>query len=136
MRAASQLLSSLSDYPATRRAWRKDVFDLLLDPAFFAMDVETLRHWKNIIDNLMCHDKDAFREFLSNSVETTVSIRRNCFICLVNNTDRVSVSPSGLFSSRELEMETRTMLLKRLAFTLFCTDGDQYQRLLPDIQGS
>ena len=71
MRAASQLLSSLSDYPATRRAWRKDVFDLLLDPAFFAMDVETLRHWKNIIDNLMCHDKDAFREFLSNSVETS-----------------------------------------------------------------
>lgn len=67
LRAASQLLSSLSDYPATRRAWRKDVFDLLLDPAFFTIDVETLRHWKNIIDNLMCHDKDAFREFLSNS---------------------------------------------------------------------
>ena len=28
------------------------------------------------------------------------------------------------------------MLLKRLAFTLFCTDGDQYQRLLPEIQGT
>lgn len=65
MRAASLLLSSLSDYPATRRAWRKDAFDLLLDPTFFMMDIETLRHWKNIIDNLMCHDKDAFREFLS-----------------------------------------------------------------------
>uniref|UniRef100_A0A0P5JMF4 Dopey-1 n=1 Tax=Daphnia magna TaxID=35525 RepID=A0A0P5JMF4_9CRUS len=112
MRAASLLLSSLSDYPATRRAWRKDAFDLLLDPTFFMMDIETLRHWKNIIDNLMCHDKDAFREFLN----------------------RVSVSPSGLFSSRELEMETRTLFLKRLAFTLFCTDGDQYQRFLPDIQ--
>lgn len=67
MRAASQLLSALSDYPATRRAWRKDVFDLLLDPSFFAVDPETLRHWKNIVDNLMCHDKDAFREFLSTS---------------------------------------------------------------------
>ena len=65
MRAASLLLSSLSYYPATRRAWRKDAFDLLLDPTFFMMDIETLRHWKNIIDNLMCHDKDAFREFLS-----------------------------------------------------------------------
>ena len=49
--------------------------------------------------------------------------------------DRVSVSPSGIFSSRELEMEMRTLLLKRMAFTLFCTDGDQYQRFLPDIQG-
>jgi len=64
MRAASQLLSSLSDFPATRRAWRRDAFDLLLDPSFFAVDAETLRHWRNVIDNLMCHDKDAFREFL------------------------------------------------------------------------
>ena len=114
MRAASQLLSSLSDFPATRRAWRRDAFELLLDPTFFSVDVDTLRHWRNIIDNLMCHDKDAFREFLG----------------------RVSVSPSGLFSSRELEMEMRTTLLKRLAFTLFCTDGDQYQRFLPEIQGN
>ena len=40
----------------------------------------------------------------------------------------------GLFSSKEQEIELRAMLLKRLAFALFCTDGDQYQRFLPDIQ--
>ena len=67
MRAASQLLSSLSSFPATRRAWRRDAFELLLDPAFFSIDVQTLRHWREIIDNLMCHDKDAFRELLSES---------------------------------------------------------------------
>lgn len=49
--------------------------------------------------------------------------------------DRVSASPSGLFSSRDQEVENRTMLLKRLAFVLFATEGDQYQRYLPDIQG-
>lgn len=65
MKAASQLLSSLSFFPATRRAWRRDAFELLLDPAFFAVDIDTLRYWRNIVDNLMCHDKDAFREFLS-----------------------------------------------------------------------
>ena len=51
---------------------------------------------------------------------------------------RVSVNPSGslgLFSSKEQEIELRAMLLKRLAFTLFCTEGDQYQKYLPDIQG-
>lgn len=65
MRAAAEMVSSLSNYPATRRAWRKDTFELLFDHQFFAIDVETLRHWRNIIDNLMSHDKDAFREFLS-----------------------------------------------------------------------
>lgn len=69
-------------------------------------------------------------EFLNENQET------NFNLFLIVMADRVSVSPSGIFSSRELEMETRTLLLKRLAFTLFCTDGDQYQRFLPDIQGS
>ena len=45
------------------------------------------------------------------------------------------MSPSGLFSNREQEIDMRAMLLKRLAFALFCTDGDQYQRYIPDIQG-
>jgi hypothetical protein len=83
MRAASLLLSSLSDFPATRRAWRRDAFELLLDPTFFAVDVETLRHWRNIIDNLMCHDKDAFREFLGNSPPLNFTIMFKVFIFLV-----------------------------------------------------
>ena len=114
MRAAAKLLASLSHFPATRRAWRRDALDLLLlDAQFFAVDAETLRSWRHVVDNLMSHDKDALREFLA----------------------RVSASsPSGLFSSRELEMDTRTGLLKRLAFALYCTDGDQFQRHLPDIQ--
>ncbi len=209
MRAASQLLSSLSSFPATRRAWRRDAFELLLDPAFFSVDVQTLRHWRDIIDNLMSHDKDAFRELLSSClfrflkfpvaseiISSDISrftqfvleidsfrplifvVERgkdvfelktfrvnpflpssmsasNLFILLgkywslpiVNRltefrsalgADRVSVNPSGslgLFSSKEQEIELRAMLLKRLAFTLFCTEGDQYQRYLPDIQG-
>lgn len=37
-RAGAQLLSSLSGYAYTKRAWKKDVLDLFLDPAFFQMD--------------------------------------------------------------------------------------------------
>lgn len=34
----AQLLSSLSGYAYTKRAWKKEVLDLFLDPAFFQMD--------------------------------------------------------------------------------------------------
>lgn len=37
-RAGTQLLSSLSGYAYTKRAWKKEVLELFLDPAFFQMD--------------------------------------------------------------------------------------------------
>lgn len=36
--AGAQLLSSLSGYAYTKRAWRKEVFELFMDPLFFTMD--------------------------------------------------------------------------------------------------
>uniref|UniRef100_A0A8D0DCY6 DOP1 leucine zipper like protein B n=1 Tax=Sander lucioperca TaxID=283035 RepID=A0A8D0DCY6_SANLU len=36
--ASSQLLSSLSGYAYTKRAWRKEVFEFFMDPLFFTMD--------------------------------------------------------------------------------------------------
>lgn len=49
-----------------------------------------------------------------------------------------SISQSGslsLFSSKEQELEQRALLLKRLAFVIFCSDVDQYQKQMPEIQG-
>uniref|UniRef100_A0A8C3G3C1 DOP1 leucine zipper like protein B n=1 Tax=Cyclopterus lumpus TaxID=8103 RepID=A0A8C3G3C1_CYCLU len=40
--AGSQLLSSLSGYAYTKRAWRKEVFELFMDPLFFTMDVSCI----------------------------------------------------------------------------------------------
>ena len=51
---------------------------------------------------------------------------------------RVSITQSGslnLFSSKEQELEQRAQMLKRLAFTIFCSEQDQYQKSMPDIQG-
>lgn len=42
-RAGSQLLSSLSGYAYTKRAWKKEVLELFLDPAFFQMDTSCLQ---------------------------------------------------------------------------------------------
>ncbi len=41
----------------------------------------------------------------------------------------------SIFSSREAEAEQRTLLLKRIAFLLFCSDSDQYQQFMPSLQG-
>lgn len=51
---------------------------------------------------------------------------------------RVAVAQSSslnLFANREAELEQRAMLLKRLAFAIFSSEIDQYQKYLPDIQG-
>lgn len=63
--ACSKLLASLSSYQYTRKAWKKDVFDLLLDNAFFQMDYSCLKYWKIVVDNLMTHDNTTFRDLMS-----------------------------------------------------------------------
>ncbi|KAJ8674892.1 hypothetical protein QAD02_010678 [Eretmocerus hayati] len=113
--ACSQLLSSLSGYPYTRKAWRKDVLDLLLDPAFFQMTAACLPFWRTIIDNLMTHDNTTFRDLL-----TKVSVAQSSSI--------------SIFSSKEQEYEQRAQLLKRLAFVILCSEMDQYHKYMPEIQ--
>ncbi|KAG8189706.1 hypothetical protein JTE90_022518 [Oedothorax gibbosus] len=114
-RACCQLLANISGYQHTRKAWRKEAFELLLDSSFFQMSSSCIGYWRSIIDHLMTHDKTTFRDFMS----------------------RVSVTQSGslnLFSSKEQEYEQRAQLLKRLAFVIFCSEIDQYQKYMPDIQ--
>ncbi|XP_033095946.1 protein dopey-1-like isoform X2 [Anneissia japonica] len=114
-RACTNLVASLSGYQYTRRAWKKDAFELLLDPAFFQMDAVCANGWRSIVDNLMTHDKTTFRDLMGR-------------VAAIQNTSL------NLFTSREQEMDQRAQLLKRLCFTLFCSETDQYVRLLPDIQ--
>ena len=64
-RAGSKLLAALSEYQYTRRAWKKDGMELLLDVAFFQTDLASLAHWRVTVDNLMTHDKTTFKELMS-----------------------------------------------------------------------
>jgi len=114
LRAGSGLLASLSEYPFTRRAWRKEGMELLLDPSFFIVDHETLKSWKTTTDSLMTHERTAFKE-------------------LITRIANLGQSNMSIFSSKELEQEQRALLLKRLAWVIFCSDVDQYQRQMPDI---
>uniref|UniRef100_A0A8C5SQ13 DOP1 leucine zipper like protein A n=1 Tax=Laticauda laticaudata TaxID=8630 RepID=A0A8C5SQ13_LATLA len=116
-RACVQLLSSLSGYQYTRRAWKKEAFDLFMDASFFQMDASCVNHWRAIMDNLMTHDKTTFRDLM-----TRVAVAQS--------------SSLNLFANRDVELEQRAMLLKRLAFAIFSSEVDQYQKYLPDIQGS
>lgn len=114
-RACIQLLSSLSGYQYTRRAWKKEAFDLFMDHTFFQMDSTCVSHWRAIIDHLMTHDKTTFRDLM-----TRVAVAQS--------------SSLSLFTNRDAELEQRAMLLKRLAFTIYSSEVDQYQKYLPDIQ--
>lgn len=53
-------------------------------------------------------------------------------------TARLSVAPTGslnIFTSKEQEYEQKALLLKKLAFVIFCSEKDQYQKYMPEIQG-
>lgn len=105
-RAGAQLLSSLSGYAYTKRAWKKEVLELFLDPAFFQMDTSCV-HWKSIIDHLLTHEKTMFKDLMN-----------------------MQSSSLKLFSS----FEQKAMLLKRQAFAVFSGELDQYHLYLPLIQ--
>ncbi|KAK2508368.1 hypothetical protein MC885_011605 [Smutsia gigantea] len=105
-RAGTQLLSSLSGYAYTKRAWKKEVLELFLDPAFFQMDT-CCAHWKPIIDHLLTHEKTMFKDLMN-----------------------MQSSSLKLFSS----FEQKAMLLKRQAFAVFSGELDQYHLYLPLIQ--
>ncbi|XP_025727375.1 protein DOP1B isoform X2 [Callorhinus ursinus] len=105
-RAGAQLLSSLSGYAYTKRAWKKEVLELFLDPAFFQMDT-CCAHWKSIIDHLLTHEKTMFKDLMN-----------------------MQSSSLKLFSS----FEQKAMLLKRQAFAVFSGELDQYHLYLPLIQ--
>jgi hypothetical protein len=68
-KACSKLLASLSEYQYTRKAWKKEAIELLLDPAFFQMDTPSLQQWKATIDNLMTHDKTTFKELMGKCLD-------------------------------------------------------------------
>ncbi|KAM6986914.1 LOW QUALITY PROTEIN: protein DOP1B [Aplochiton taeniatus] len=105
--AGAQLLSSLSGYAYTKRAWRKEAFELYMDPLFFTMDASCSPHWRSIIDHLLTHEKTMFKDLMS-----------------------MQSSSLKLFGSAE----QKPMLLKRQAFAMFSGEIDQYHLYLPLIQ--
>ncbi|XP_053663018.1 protein dopey-1 homolog [Anopheles marshallii] len=113
--ACSNLLASLSTYQYIRKAWRKDALDLLLDTAFFQMDSRCLPYWKTILDSLMTCDNTTFRD-------------------LMNRLPLAQTGTLNIFTSKEQEYEQRALLLKRLAFIIFCSEVDQYHKYMPEIQ--
>ncbi|XP_065057535.1 protein dopey-1-like isoform X2 [Rhopilema esculentum] len=114
-RGSSALLASITDFQYTLRSWKKDVYELFLDPGFFKMDLLSLQYWRSIIDRLMTYDVATFRDLMA----------------------RINLTQSGtinIFANREQEIELRAGLLKRLTFVLFCGEIDQYHNYMPDIQ--
>uniref|UniRef100_A0AAQ5XU76 Dopey N-terminal domain-containing protein n=1 Tax=Amphiprion ocellaris TaxID=80972 RepID=A0AAQ5XU76_AMPOC len=105
--AGAQLLSSLSGYAYTKRAWRKEVFELFMDPLFFTMDASCAHSWKSIVDHLLTHEKTMFKDLMS-----------------------MQSGSLKLFAN----VDQKPMLLKRQAFAMFSGELDQYHLYLPLIQ--
>ena len=87
---------------------------MFFDNQYFHVDSITLEYSKTIIDNLISNDRTMFKDVLT----------------------RVTYQQSGgLFTSKEQESEQKAQLLKRLAFVIYSSEKDQYQKNMPEIQG-
>ena len=84
-RACCSLLASLSGYQYTRRAWKKDVMELLLDLNFFQMDITCIGSWRTIIDNLMTQDNTSFKELMT----MVAGLSKSASISLFANREQV-----------------------------------------------
>ncbi|VDK66335.1 unnamed protein product [Onchocerca ochengi] len=139
--ASSHLLASMSTFNYMRSVWRKATLDLLLDPTFFKMDMQSLKHWLVITDHLMTYDKTSFKELLGFRIFTMKSVCipvSDAVANLLKDIGRISTAQnsalSSLITSKEAEHEMRAQALKRLAFIILSSEIGQYQAQLPDIQ--
>ncbi|KAK3711621.1 hypothetical protein QZH41_003795 [Actinostola sp. cb2023] len=115
-RACCAVVASLSGYQYMRRAWKRDVMEHVMDNSFFQMDISCIGSWRTIMDNLMTQDSTSFKDLMTRVAAFSQSASIN------------------IFANREQEMEQRAHLLKKLAFVIFCSEADQYQYCLPEIQ--
>ena len=111
-KASAALLSSITDYQYCRKAWAKELFDALMDPDFFVVDPTSLYQWKVITEHLIAHDNLLFQDLLV----------------------RVTTATGGLFSSNEVFYTQKARLLRRLSFTMYCCEYDQYAKYITKIQ--
>lgn len=108
---ALSTLVALAEYTDIAKSWRKLLWDSFLDPGFFNLDVHTLRLWGVLVDSLLMRPHEG-PQALHELIHTKVS---------------------GMFSSKEAEIQNRARLLKRLAFALFSGPYDSYSQHAPFI---
>ncbi|CAG7833844.1 unnamed protein product [Allacma fusca] len=109
------LLTNLTKYTHLRKAWKKEIFEYLIESSFFRMNLGDFRHWMIILDNIFSQDKNSFTELIARAtVPTSNSL--------------------NIFTSKETEYENRASLLKRLAVVIYASDMDEYIKFITSIQ--
>jgi hypothetical protein len=107
------VLQATSTLSVASRAWRGVAHEAFLDPRFFSISPETSREWEPVIFNLTGTDKQTFVDLVG----------------------RISATPAGgLFTSRDLEISTRVMNLRRMAYAVFVAPKNHFLTHLPAIQ--
>ncbi|KAI8359989.1 Dopey, N-terminal-domain-containing protein [Blakeslea trispora] len=106
-------LCEMACMPFTYKTWRKEVWEVFIDPRFFYMNSVSAKKWMTIIHTAFSIEKERMTELMA----------------------RITTTPStAFFSNRDLETLNRSLNLRRLSFVLFSGTMDQYVPQLPMIQ--
>ncbi|KAJ3153044.1 hypothetical protein HDU86_005342 [Geranomyces michiganensis] len=107
------LLCSMARVPNSQKAWRREAWDVFLDPRFFEMNLAAARGWRTVVHIMMSSDKEKVVELIS----------------------RISAVPSTtIFMSKDQETAIRAHSVRRLSYAIFSGPVDQYVPKLPSIQ--
>ncbi len=107
------VLQAISEISSASRAWKGVVYEAFIDNRFFSMPHEAAQAWNPIIFSLTGSEKQTFIELIN----------------------RISATPAGgLFTSRDMEVASRTMNLRRMAYAVFAAPKNHFLSHLPAIQ--
>ena len=106
------LLATFVEYPFAVKSYKKEVWDIFLDPKFFETEGVVAGKWKSLVHAVMCQEKPSFNDLLA----------------------KFTTSQMNVFSSKEAEGLLRARLLQRISFAVFAAPQDHYLPHLTAIQ--
>lgn len=123
IRAVVKLMSTLQRRRVLRLAnVKKELWSLFMEPKFFHVDMETLRHWRLVINEISKErDRPLVHELLSRLGPPVGSFT-------------ATPITGTIFLNRNNEAQNRGRLLKRMAFVLFSGEIDEYAAFIPHFQ--
>ena len=108
-----EMLTSMSRIPGTIKTWRALVVDTFLDTKFFSLPPSVGKQWTQMLAALYAADRER----------------------LVDVIGRVSTAPTNnLFTSRETDLMTRAVSIRRLSYSIYAGERDTFLAQLPLIQ--
>ncbi|KNC80118.1 hypothetical protein SARC_07518 [Sphaeroforma arctica JP610] len=110
-----QLFLSISTYAYALRSWKTAIYDLFMDTNYFKIKQGLIPSWRFLIKNMCALDKHVLTDIIEQTKTSS------------------GQSTLNIFSSQAQELDSKSRLVKRTAFVIYCGTQDEYYQDIPAI---